>query len=260
MYSSNRIDLATSFFQPMMDFVPKARRAAGYKNCSALSYAAHIGPFGFASADSGMSQGAEHGDLGFQDNGLFAGMNFVLHWEHTHDLLWLKTIGFPYLRDNFALYQCLLEKLPDGTYVDVKDSDTECSATGQYPGGWNTRCKRRSFGMAVAFVKRAGAVLPEMARALGVPIDPQWVDISHNLVSPPAFNGTFASCDNETGKFPECNGALTSWAIWPGEVVNLDDSAELIAQGLKTVRQNGGFGCNNCFGAAPTHDMLLSLA
>ena len=73
MYSANRVDLATSFFQPMMDFVPKARRAAGYKNCSALSYAAHIGPFGFASADSGMSQGAEHGDLGFQDNGLFAG-------------------------------------------------------------------------------------------------------------------------------------------------------------------------------------------
>ena len=192
MYSANRVDLATSFFQPMMDFVPKARRAAGYKNCSALSYAAHIGPFGFASADSGMSQGAEHGDLGFQDNGLFAGMNFVLHWEHTHDLLWLKTVGFPYLRDNFALYQCLLEKQPDGTYVDVKDSDTECSETGHFPGGWNTRCKRRSFGMAIAFVKRAGAVLPEMARALGVPVDPQWLDITHNLVSPPAFNGTFA--------------------------------------------------------------------
>ena len=42
MYSANRVDLATSFFQPMMDFVPKARRAAGFKNCSALSYAAHI--------------------------------------------------------------------------------------------------------------------------------------------------------------------------------------------------------------------------
>jgi hypothetical protein len=247
MYSSNRVDLASSFFKPMMDFVPKARRAAGYKNCSALSFAAHIGPFGFASADSGMAQGDEHGDLGFQDNGLFAGMNFVLHWEHTHDLLWLKTTGFPYLRDNFALYQCLLEKLPDGTYVDTKDSDTECSTTGHFPGGWNTRCKRKSFGMAVAFVKRAGAVLPEMARALGVPVDPEWADISHNLISPPAFNGSFSSCDNETGKFPECNGALTSWAIWPGEVVNLDDSPELIAQGLQTVRTNDGFTCNNCF-------------
>ena len=39
MYSANRVDLATSFFKPMMDFVPKARLAAGYKNCSALSYA-----------------------------------------------------------------------------------------------------------------------------------------------------------------------------------------------------------------------------
>ena len=36
--------------------------------------------------------------------------NFVLHWEHTHDLLWLKTTGFPFLRENFALYQCLLER------------------------------------------------------------------------------------------------------------------------------------------------------
>ena len=36
MYSANRVDLATSFFKPMMDFVPNARRAAGYKNCSAL--------------------------------------------------------------------------------------------------------------------------------------------------------------------------------------------------------------------------------
>ena len=101
--------------------------------------------------------------------------------------------------------------------------------------------------MAVAFVKRAGAVLPEMARALGVPVDPEWADISVNVVSPKPFNGSFSSCDNETGKFPECNGALTSWAIWPGEVVNLDDSPELIARGLQTVRTNGGFACNNCF-------------
>ena len=46
---------------------------------------------------------------------------------------------------------------------------------------------------------------------------------------------------------------MASWAIWPGEVVNLDDPPGLVARGLKTVRYNGGFGCNNCFGASLTH-------
>ena len=61
-----------------------------------------------------------------------------------------------------------MRRQPDGTYIDVKDSDTECSMIGSHTmGGWNSRCKRKSFQMAIAFVKRAGSVLPEMARALG---------------------------------------------------------------------------------------------
>ena len=47
-YSSNRILLADSFYQPLLDYVPMARRAAAEKNCSGLSFIGHIGPWGTA--------------------------------------------------------------------------------------------------------------------------------------------------------------------------------------------------------------------
>ena len=44
----------------------------------------------------------------------------------TPDLSFLRSVAFPFVRDVFQLYQCLLVKRRDGSYIDLS-GETICS-------------------------------------------------------------------------------------------------------------------------------------
>ena len=250
-YSSNRIYLADSFYQPLLDYVPMARRAAAAKNCSGLSFIGHIGPFGTAGTLAGISNGQFRGDMGIQSNGVFVSINFVLHWEMTRDIAFLRSIAFPFVRDVFGLYKCLLHRRLDGSYIDLSDSDNECDPPGTFVGGFDPRCTKPNVADANAFIRRIAAALPSMADALNEPIDSAWADVAQHLVPLAVHGGVFTLCDvtNSTdrdaaatpnasfrGPFaPDCNGTASGWFGWPGEAVTLNDTREVLETAQRTL-------------------------
>ena len=177
-HSSNHPELVTPYFKPLMDYYPLGMRSAAAKNCSGLSLPSHIGPWGFAGTLGDAYQDNGSGDFGQNMDGVFSATLFVLHWESTHDITFLRSTGFPFCRDTLALYQCLLHRTPDGGYVNLRDTIGECGFHGYFPGGDDPACMLPNVDYVNSFIRRIAAALPSMAMALGVAVDPQWKDIA----------------------------------------------------------------------------------
>lgn len=180
--------------------------------------------------------------MGIQSNGVFVAINFVLHWEMTRDIQWLRSVGFPFVRDVFELYKCLLHRREDGTYVDFKDSDSECDPDGTFPGGLDPRCMRPNVADANAFIRRIAAALPSMAAVIDAPADPVWSQVAQQLVPLPTQDGAFTVCEvtaNDTKATkvgaPPCNGTASGWFAWPGEAVTLNDTAAMLQTARRTL-------------------------
>ena len=169
----------------------------------------------------------------------------------TRDISFLRSTAFPFVRDVFLLYQCTLHKLTGGGYVDLADSDTECDPDGFFPGGYDPRCKKPNVADANGFIRRIAAALPDMAMAVGAPVDPQWAEIAQRLVPLPVSLGdehtrVFTVCDPRSAESsttesagqepaPPCNGTASGWFGYPAEAVTLNDSAALLATAGRTL-------------------------
>jgi alpha-L-fucosidase 2 len=270
-YSSNHVELALPYYVPLIDYYPHGMRSAAAKSCSGLSLPAHIGPWGSAGSTGDAWQGTGAGDWGQNMDGVFSATLFVLHWESTHDVAFLRDMGFEFCRDTLALYQCLMNRTQDGGYINLRDTNGECSFKGYFPGGDNPACMLPNVQYVNSFIRRIAAALPSMAKALGVAVDPQWQDIALHQVPMPSttINGTdkkiYTMCNtNEsipdpdapqdlsdqdrlqssggTGSMPSLawckDPGLNPWTIHPGDGVNLGDgpaALEMARRGFENI-------------------------
>ena len=67
-------------------------------------------------------------DLGQRSNAAYVALNFIWYWQYTQDQEWLKTTGYPYLREVADFWEDYL-KLENGRYVIHNDSIHEGPAT-----------------------------------------------------------------------------------------------------------------------------------
>jgi hypothetical protein len=118
VYSSNHAELAAPYYNAIQDFLPKGREMARTHGWKGAHYPTHIGPWAL------MTEGWQ--DWGQRSDAAYAALNFISHYEYTRDIHWLKTTGYPFLREVVTFWENYL-KFENGRYVDYDDSIHEGS-------------------------------------------------------------------------------------------------------------------------------------
>lgn len=164
VYGANHADVSLPFYPPLLDWMPQARDFAKERGWKGVHYPVSIAPWGGRSYDPRL-------DLGQRSNAAYAALNFIWYWQYTQDREWLKTTGYPYLREVAAFWEdyLKLEPGPDGKprYVIYKDAIHEGSGDNMNPI------------LSLGLVKTLFRSMLETSRELGVDADKRekWQDI-----------------------------------------------------------------------------------
>lgn len=273
VYSSNRPELANSFYTFVEKMIPEGRRRAKSdmgkvhpslqgKQCRGILFPV-----------SAMGIGAFFGDYWNQSiNAPFNVPLFNFGYEYTMDMDFLRDHTYPYLREIGDFYEDYIWKEPYG------DSYRYCIRTGCHEGSWDLNPSSD-----VCFVELTFRLLVKYSKLLGVDADRRdlWNDILGHLPTyqvmmpqhqPNQGKPVISKNESEAGwDFP--NHAINLHCIYPTEVLNRYSPADNVEYGRNTVYyyeadQNGFTECAhelgmNAFGMAARMggfdpDMLLS--
>jgi hypothetical protein len=159
VYASNHADVSLPFYQAIKEAMPAAREMSKRHGWKGVHFPCGIGPWG----RFGYSREMDHGQ---RSNSAYVALNYIWYWQYTQDKEWLRTDGYPYLREVAAFWDDYL-KLEDGRYVIYKDAIHEGSGSDMNP--------ILSLGLVRTLFKN----VVEMSRELGVDADKQakWQDI-----------------------------------------------------------------------------------
>lgn len=125
VYGANHAELSLPFYQPVMDWMPQARDFARERGWKGVHYPVSIGPWGLCSYHTRL-------DLGQRSNAAYSALNFIWYWQYTQDAQWLKSTGYPYLREVAEFWEDYL-KLENGRYVIYQDAIHEGSGDNMNP-------------------------------------------------------------------------------------------------------------------------------
>ncbi len=118
VYSSNHADLADPYYAAINSFMPMGREMAKTHGWKGVHYPTHIGPWEL------MTEGWQ--DWGQRSDAAYAALDYITHYDYTQDIKWLKTIGYPFLREVATFWENYL-RYENGRYVDYDDSIHEGS-------------------------------------------------------------------------------------------------------------------------------------
>ena len=231
VYSSNHIDLAWSHYDPLLDYIPTARKGALAFNCTGLHYPTHIAPWGF----SGSIGPSPYGDLKQHSTGSFSALNVISHWEYTMNKTFLATIAYPFVKEVAEFWECWLQKetIENDRYRWVDPHDCTNENCGGDPSDFNPI-------VSLSFIRRIFTSLVDMAKALSVETKPIWTDFIANLsnytiisvdVPPNNAKGSVWLFSEPTDKSrvspprPNSN-PINLYPLWPSETVNMIESNE----------------------------------
>ena len=162
-YASNHADMTQPFYQALLEAVPNGRAMAQRHGWRGIHFPVCIGPWG-------LNPENPDGDWGQRSDAAYAALNFIWYWQYTQDVHWLKTTGYPFLREVADFWEDYL-KLANGRYVIYSDSIHEGSGPDVNP--------ILTLGLLRALFKN----LPLMGAELGVDADrrDKWQDILARL-------------------------------------------------------------------------------
>jgi hypothetical protein len=119
VYSANHPDVSLPFYDALNQFLPRGKRIAEKRGWKGVHLPVSIGPWGMCPEGDGA-------DWGQRSDAAYAALNFVWYYQYTQDTDWLKTSGYPYLREVAAFWEDYL-KFANGRYVIYNDSIHEGS-------------------------------------------------------------------------------------------------------------------------------------
>ena len=126
LYSSNHIEQAATYEQPIVDRLPAARSAARrLLNCRGAYFTVGMGPWGLPSA-------AGENFWGQKSNGAYATVNMLMRFYSTYDLDYARKEAFPFCKEVGEFWEDYL-KFEDGRFVIYNDAIHE----GTYPDDMN---------------------------------------------------------------------------------------------------------------------------
>jgi hypothetical protein len=120
-YGANHVELTPPYYQAIAESMENGRLMARTNGWKGIHFPAHIGPWGLK--PEGWN------DFHQRSNASYAAMPFIWHYYYTQDLEWLRTIGYPYVKEVAAFWENYLKFEPfdkaqggNGRYVICKDA------------------------------------------------------------------------------------------------------------------------------------------
>ncbi|MFZ4396845.1 MAG: glycosyl hydrolase family 95 catalytic domain-containing protein [Kiritimatiellia bacterium] len=212
VYAANHAELSLPFYQAINEFVPRGRKIAEKKGWKGVHFPVSIGPWG-------MCPEGDDTDWGQRSNAAYCALNFIWYYQYIQDEQWLKTAGYPFLREVADFWEDYL-KLENGRYVIRGDSIHEGSGTDVNPI------------MSLGFVKTLFRNMVVMSRDLGLDEDrrAKWQDICEKLSAFPTQDRGGRTVFRYTEKGMDwCDGnTLGIQHIFPGGAIGLDSDPKLL--------------------------------
>lgn len=124
VFSSNKVALADPYDQPLMEYIPQARKNAREElGCRGIYSKVGIGPKGLETARMYNQDGTENHEApywGQKSNSAYAAANMVMRFYSTWDKEYARKYALPYLRETADFWEDYL-KFEDGRYVIYND-------------------------------------------------------------------------------------------------------------------------------------------
>jgi hypothetical protein len=217
VYANNHPELAEPFYQALTESLPEARKMAKRWKQQGILFPVSIGPWGWRPWGTEMT-------LGQKSNAAYAAMLFIWGWQYSQDTEWLKTTGYPFLRDTAEFWEnyLKLEDGPDGKprYVIHADAIHEGSGDNVNP--------ILSLGLVRTLFKN----LVPMSEALGVDAGKRakWQEIAEKMSEFPLQekNGRTVFRYSEKGTAWWGDNTLGIQHIFPAEAINLESDPKLL--------------------------------
>lgn len=138
VFSSNHLELAEPYDQPLMDYMPQAQKnARELLDCRGLYAVVGIGPMGLEAAAMRNFDGTPNRRAPFWDqksNAAYAALNMLMRFYASYDAGYARRI-LPYLRETAAFWEDYLV-WENGRYVIYRDAIHENEAAGKGVFTW----------------------------------------------------------------------------------------------------------------------------
>jgi len=228
--SANHADTTLPFYQAMNRMIPRGREIAGKRGWKGIHLPVSMGPWG-------MCPEGEASDWGQRSNAIYSAMNYLTYWNCTRDESWLKTEGYPYLREVAVFWENYLA-FRNGRYVVENDAVHE----GHSPSDVNPVF---TLGALKTFFRE----LPSISEAVGMDADKRakWRDI-HDKLSPfptQELGGktVFRYTEKGTPWWPDNTVGIQH--IFPAGAIGLDSDPKLLEISRNMIDAMGRWRDNN---------------
>lgn len=220
-YSSNRAELALPYYQPVLDYVPKAKILAQqkYGYSQGVLFPVGLGPWGAESSTKLWNQ---------KWNALYTVLPFIWHYDYTQDTDFLQNTAYPFMKEVGDFWEADLVKDSRGTYNVWNSSPSE--------GGTN-----HNNLVDLTFIRTLFKSLLSASMDLNVDAGrrSKWKDILGNLAPLPTkimsdslkvgYEGTGDTfSDNWSGTYP----------VWPSDDIGQDSDPASFEVAYNSIESN----------------------
>lgn len=234
LFSSNRIQNARCYIQPLLDMVDKGKHFAQFENCKGIYFPVNFGPKGldlYSQKDC-----KEHGILflGQKSNAAYGAVIPVMYWYSTYDKEYAKEMLYPYIRQVADFWEDYLVKEKD-RYVIKNDAIHEIP---YYRGeSFNyfthkSQIEAKNSILSLGLVKMVYKCIIDMATELNLDTDkiPVWLNIINNLSEFPTFIKHGKKCFRYTEKGPRWRpeNSVGLQHIYPASQIGLSSDKKLL--------------------------------
>jgi hypothetical protein len=235
-FSGNRVELAASYDQPLLDYLPAAREHARDIGQSGVVFPVGIGPWGIISDANFWGQ---------KSNAAYAAINMILRWQATQDREYLRDKAYPFASEVAAFWEKYL-RFESGRYVIRGDAAGE--------GTGDDLNAIQSLGLVRALFE----FMVEASGVLEVDADRRatWRHILEHLSAFPTQERqgktVFAYTEQGFRWGEACGNSIQLQHIFPAGCLGLGSAPELLEIARETVRQLGTWGDGNAFASLYT--------
>lgn len=212
VYGANHADLSLPFYQAIRESLPNGRAMARRHGWQGVHFPVSIGPWGLSPEDP-------DGDWGQRSNAAYVALNFIWYWQYTQDVAWLRTSGYPYVREVAAFWEDYL-RFEQGRYVIENDAIHEGSGDNLNPI------------LSLGLVRTLFHNLLEMSRELGADADQRskWREILDQLSAFPTQERDGKTVFRYTERGPAWwnDNTLGIQHIFPAGAIGLDSDPQLL--------------------------------
>lgn len=248
LYSSNHIGITSAYDQPLLDYMPAARKAAREKlGCQGLYTLVGIGPKGLRTA--ALTDGAGNDDVNYwgqKSNAAYGAVNMLMRFYATYDVRYGRETAYPYLLETARFWQDYL-KWDGNRYVVENDCIHENQAAAIGVFDWADENTPDDGGhrnplITLGLLRMLFRGLMDLCRACGIdpPEIPKWQHILDHLSEFPTMEREGKTVFRYTESGTDWNSESNSLGIqhiFPAGCVGLGSPPEVLETGRETFRQ-----------------------